>query len=551
MNSSAYKLGLCAAACLSGAWLTGCQDPFDESQYTTYEHLQKLRRIDPVELDRYAESKQGETNQPDADAAPLPDELTIDLALCRQWALESNLALKVQKVNPAIAAERVAESEARFESTLFGGVNYSERESPSSTQLEGTETKNTSGNLGVRVPLRTGGTVTVDFLSRRNETDNQFSILNPAYNTDLSLSVSHNLLRNAGTYVNTAPIEIAALDEQRVNAQTRLEIIRVLAAVDREYWRLAATQRLLVVRQAQHELAKAQLERAENLVKQGVAAEVEVIRAQAGVAQGLEAIIIANNAVLQRQREMKRLLNQPQMPVDSKTKLLPVTDLNPIEYQFDTNALLSDALIQRMELLELEMQMAQDAITVGVRRNATLPLAAFEYRYGRGGLDSGFGSALDQIFEENFDSHTVGLRVEVPLGNEQAKRALNQALLTRIQRSATKELRTKQIKQEVLDAVDNLNAAWQRVLASRQTAVLEARVLAAEERQFAQGVRTSTDVLDAQTRLADAQSSEVRALADYQISQIDLAFATGTVLGSAQVIWTTEELGSVPQTANP
>lgn len=533
-----------AAGILIAASITGCQDPFADSDYTTTANLERLRRIQPVELDKYVKPAEADDRETDAaqDATPLPDELSIDLAQCRQWALESNLALKVQKVNPVIAAERVAESEARFESTLFGGVNYSERQSPSSTQLEGTETKNTSGNLGVRVPLRTGGTVTVDFLGRRGETDNQFSLLNPAYNADLSLSVSHNLLRNAGTCVNTAPIEIAALDEQRVNAQTRLEIIRVLAAVDREYWRLAATRQLLIVRQAQHELAKAQLERAENLVKQGVAAEVEIIRAQAGVAQGLEAIIVANNAVLQRQRELKRLLNQPQLPVDSKTTLLPVTDLNPIEYRFDTSDLLGDALTQRMELLEIELQMAQDAINVGVRRNATLPLAAFEYRYGRGGLDSGFGSALDQIFDENFDSHTVGLRVEVPLGNEQAKRALNQALLTRIQRSATKELRTKQIKQEVLDAVDNLSAAWQRVLASRQTAVLEARVLAAEERQFEQGVRTSTDVLDAQTRLADAQSSEVRALADYQISQIDLAYATGTVLGSAQVLWSQEGL---------
>jgi outer membrane protein TolC len=63
-------------------------------------------------------------------------------------------------------------------------------------------------------------------------------------------------------------------------------------------------------------------------------------------------------------------------------------------------------------------------------------------------------------------------------------------------------------------------------------------VLAAEIRQFDQGLRTSTEVLDAQTKLANARSAEIAAVADYQISQINVAFATGTLLGADNVIWT-------------
>ena len=51
------------------------------------------------------------------------------------------------------------------------------------------------------------------------------------------------------------------------------------------------------------------------------------------------------------------------------------------------------------------------------------------------------------------------------------------------------------------------------------------------------GVRTSTDVLDAAARLADAQSSEVRALADYERARVDIAFGTGTLLGYDQIRW--------------
>ena len=43
--------------------------------------------------------------------------------------------------------------------------------------------------------------------------------------------------------------------------------------------------------------------------------------------------------------------------------------------------------------------------------------------------------------------------------------------------------------------------------------------------------------VDAQTKLANAQSAEISAVTDYQISQVDIAFATGTVLGASKVVW--------------
>jgi outer membrane protein TolC len=56
-------------------------------------------------------------------------------------------------------------------------------------------------------------------------------------------------------------------------------------------------------------------------------------------------------------------------------------------------------------------------------------------------------------------------------------------------------------------------------------------------RQFEVGLRTSTDVLDAQTNFANAQSAEITALVNYEISLVDLAYATGTLLGADKVQW--------------
>jgi outer membrane protein len=82
-----------------------------------------------------------------------------------------------------------------------------------------------------------------------------------------------------------------------------------------------------------------------------------------------------------------------------------------------------------------------------------------------------------------------------------------------------------------------MDSNWQSILASRQNAILAGRLYEAEKRQFEVGIRTSTDVLDAQAKFANAQSSEIKSLTEYQIAQIDLAYATGMLLGADKVSW--------------
>ena len=71
----------------------------------------------------------------------------------------------------------------------------------------------------------------------------------------------------------------------------------------------------------------------------------------------------------------------------------------------------------------------------------------------------------------------------------------------------------------------------------RREVDLAERTFRAEKRQFDVGLRTSTEVLEADARLGDAQSRRIRALAAYEIAQIDIAYATGTLLGKDRVIW--------------
>jgi outer membrane protein TolC len=525
-----YALTTCALL------LTGCEPfPGDEKFYEVTIPPQKLRQIETLQLQKAGNE---EPNRPDANQVT-PGELQLTLEKCRALAMENNLDLKVQLINPAIAAERVSEEEARFEAAFFSNMSYVKTDTPVASwfDLVGSQVDASSMDFGVRVPLRTGGTVTFDLADRRTKTNVTYPTFNPSYNSDLSVSISQPLLRNAGNRVNTYAIRVANYERQITDARTKLEVIRVIAAVDRVYWRLYAARRELDVRKKQYDLAKAQLEQAQRFVSSGERSQIEVIRAEAGVAQRLEAIIVAENNLRDRERELKRVLNKSGLEMQTATILIPATKPDPLRYELEKERLVEMAVENRMEMLELELQIAEDMSTIDYMHNQALPLVTMDYTYNVNGLGPTESDSFDLLYDKRFEDHRLGLQLLVPLGNEAAKSRLHQAFYQRRQRLATRENRAAVIELEVLNAVDQLEANWQRILASRQRTILDGRLFEAEKRQFELGLGTSTDVLEAQTNFADAQSAEILALAEYQIALVDLAYATGTLLGSAKVQW--------------
>jgi len=523
---------LCACALL----LTGCEQfPGDEKFYEIKIAPEKLRQVETLELQ---EAKTEENHRIDANEAP-PKELKLNLEQCRALTLENNLDLKVQLISPAIAAEKVSEQEAAFESAFSTNLLFSKTDTPSATFLDkisGSQVDYVRTGLGVQVPLRTGGTVTFDLADSRVKTDAQ-TTFNPYFASDLSVSISQPLLRGAGNRVNTYAIRIAEYERQITDARTKLEVIRVIAAADRVYWRLYAARKELEVRKQQYDLAEALLEQARRFVAAGDKAQVEVIRTEAGVAQRLEAIIIAENNVRDRERELKRTLNKAELDMQTPTVLVPATEPDPVRYELRKQRLVAIAFENRMEMLELELQIAEDISSIDYMHNQALPLVTMDYRYNINGLGDSRDDSFDLLFDKRFEDHRVGVQLLVPLGNEAAKSRLLQAFYQRRQRLATRDNREALIELEVLNAIDQLEANWQRILASRQRSILDGRLFEAEKRQFELGLGTSTDVLQSQTNFADAQSAEILALAEYQIALVDLAYATGTLLGAAKVQW--------------
>jgi outer membrane protein TolC len=522
---------------------TGCVVLDPEDQYYEYKVPDaKLHTITPIEPNQFTAAPEPTPTEIVPGLPSSMAEIKIAIEQCRVLTLENNLQLQVQLIAPTISAAAVGAEEAKFEAAFYANTSFSSTDTPGQQvkiadgtfiSSSGSQYHNVNSRTGVQMPLSTGGTL--DFSLADNRTHNLAST--PTFDNSFTFSVSQPLLKNAGQRVNMHSIRLARYEKQITDNATKLEVIRILASADRAYWQLYAARKELEVRLKQHELAKAQLERAKRQVAVGQMAKVEIVRAEAGVARQLAAIISAENRLRTDQRQFKQVIDKPGLDIETPTVIIPSTEADLVHYTFDTPKLIEQAFNNRAELLALELQIAEDVSSIDYLNNQMLPLVTMDYNYNVPGTGQTRNDAYDMLNKKNFENHRIGVSLWIPLGNEAAKNNLRQALYQKRQRLATRTSQRQLVKQEVLNALDTVETNWQQIMASRQAAILEGQLYETEIRQFEVGLRTSTDVLDAQSKFADAQSAEITALVNYEVSLVDLAYATGTLLGADKIAW--------------
>jgi outer membrane protein TolC len=510
----------------------------------------KVRR---PKLERSMPPEKPETPSP---AKPPEESRALSIADARAIALENNLDLQIARIDPKIAATQVSEEEAKFDSLIFAKAKYGNKNTPANNLDVVTftpsdpasplkketdkltaipqRTETLEFEAGISIPLRTGGKLTVS--APFGEKQQFKGVASDQYTSALRFSISQPLLRDAGIDNNVAGIRIARYEQQIIDAKTRLQAIRVLAAIDRAYWALYVAWGELDVRRQQYENAADHLAMVKRRVEEGLTAAVEINRAEIGVAERMEGLIVAETTLKLRQRQLKLLLNDPQLDIGAATLLVPQTSPLLARFDLDREQLAQQALEGRLELLELELKLAADTAKIDYLRNQTLPLFMLDYNYASLGRDTrDFGGAVGQMVDGEFSDWAIGARLEIPLTNELRRARLERAVQERIQRLSTQRLRELTVRREIYDALDQLGQHWQRILAARQNVALAGLNYDAELKQFKEGLRTMTEVLETLTRLGEAQMREVRAIGDYQVALVDLAFATGTVLGHSRI----------------
>ena len=164
------------------------------------------------------------------------------------------------------------------------------------------------------------------------------------------------------------------------------------------------------------------------------------------------------------------------------------------------------------------------------RKNQLLPQLDLTSSVGVTGSDRDWDASFDQIQDADAPYFTLGLSLELPLGNRRDK-ANHKIALAQIHQA---ELRLRQFRQSILiqidDALNQAKADFQRIATTREAREYAEQALTNEREKRARGASTDFVVLQLQRNLTGARSDEIRSLADYNKSLSRLRLAEGVGL---------------------
>jgi len=486
---------------------------------------------------------QGMPEQPQERTGPVR-RLTADEAV--SMALEQNLGLRAERLNPQIQDLGVAQARAAFTPSLFSTIRTSSSQSPSSSFLSGSAQTiigdRFTSNLGVRQNLPWGGgSYQVSWDGSRSTTTG-FTSFNPQLGSNVDAQLVQPLLRNFR--IDSLRQQLLLNQKQREISDVRLRqaIAQTTRTVRNAYWDLVAAIANHQVQTQSLELARESLRNNRTRVEVGTMAPIDIVEAEAEVARNEEAVIVSEANIRSFEDRLRALIADPTSPDFWAMRIEPTDQpvMAPAR-TIDVNAAVTNALQNRTDAIQTRKQLESNDINLRYFANQKLPdvnleasygltgLGGTQYEFGQGAFpppiigqaDRSFGSVLSDVFRNQFPSWTLGVTIGYPLGRSQAEAGLAQARLQTTQGQTSLKNIELQITTAVRDAGRQVNTNLKRVQATQVARQLAEQRLAAEQKKFNVGMSTTFIVFQAQRELTNARNNELRAIIDYNRSLID------------------------------
>jgi outer membrane protein len=487
-------------------------------------------------------------SQPAATASPTVRRLAIDEAV--RLALEQNLSLQVQRLNPQIQDLAVAQARTPWTPNVSTNFNTQSSSVPASEVFQPTNIDTTNVNAFANQLFPWGGNYQLSWLNQRRSNNSPFSQQNPLIQSTLFATYSQPLLQNFKIDNVRQQLLISKKNREISDIDLKESVLGTVRNVKNAYWDLSFANASLKVQQQSLQLAQESLRNNRTRVEVGTMAPIDIVEAEAEVANREEAVILAEAQIGQAEDRLRALILDPRTP-DFWTVKFELTDTPSLEsHPVDSDAAVTQALEKRTDLASAKKTLEASDINIKYFRNQILPQVNLNTNYqltGSGGtvrelsddfpprivnqVQTGYGSVLNTLLTNDFPTWTVGFTVAYPIGRSNAEANLARARL-QYQQSQT-QLRNLElgVVTQVRDAARNVNTNDKRVAASRMSRQLAERRLEAEEKKFAAGMQTSFFVFQAQRDLALARNNELRAILDYTKSLNDFETTQEAPLG--------------------
>jgi len=409
-----------------------------------------------------------------------------------------------------------------------------------------------TANAGLVQNFASGAQVNLAFNNThlsQNATDLNY---NPYTGSNLGVTVTQPLLRGFGTALNTRFIRIANNDRKINTLLFHQQLIATVYGVIRLYTDFVALYEDVKVKQETLAAAEKLFSDTKAQVDEGTLAPVEMTRANAQVFATRQDLINSRGVLEEQQAILKNLLTRtgnadPEVQAATiiPTDALDIPEKEEIQPIRD---LFTQALAQRPDLGQASLQIENSHIGLKGAQDATRPEVDLVGIYQSNGLAGplsapgantpfigGYGTVLDQIFSSKYPTFEIGVQVTVPIHNRIAESDLARDELQLKQ----SEVRLRQLQNQARLEVEDATIAIRRARASFDAAVQARRYqqesLEAEQTKYEVGASTAFFVIQYESLLAQAKSTEVAAKSAYVKAHAALERATGSILEQHQI----------------
>ncbi|RJP40397.1 MAG: TolC family protein [Phycisphaerales bacterium] len=465
-----------------------------------------------------------------------PTRVPLRLEDVIRRALAGSFAVEVQRYNPAIEATRVVEAQAAFDAVFFSSLTKQIQDRPTASQLTAADFDLFNLTSGVRQLLPTGMSVSAAWSMRRTSTSLAFQQLNPEYFSDFEVAFRQPLLRGFGLDYNLSAIRVSRNNRQISELQFEQQIRALLRDLEEAYWQLVVARRDLAI--TAHLLGEFEDVYQYLLARQEFdVTKIQLEDTRANLENSKVELLAKQNVVFNAEDRLIFLMNDPELNFIDDVELFP-EDLPTIgHFELDRLGELQTALDGRSDIRESKLRVANARIGVGQAVNQALPRLDLAFTYTVDGLGPSADDAFDELTMHDFTEYTVGIELEVPIGNRAARSAEKRARLIESQARAALKQQIEQVIVDVNVSIRQLTTTYEQIgprfesveANERQVESILAR---AERKDFTQ----LNAELGARRSLAANRRALMQAIVDYNMAIIDLERAKGTLLPYNSVV---------------
>jgi outer membrane protein len=465
-------------------------------------------------------------------------------------ALEQNLGIRIQRVEPQIQDMGVAQARGQWAPALTSSLSRNSQTQQPTSALAGGASSIDNGTfstgVGMQQTLPWGGNYVANWNNSRFTTTNLFSSFSPQLNSNLNVQYTQPFLRNFSIDNIRQQLESSKKTRELSDIQLQGVITQTTRNVRNAYWDLAYSIANLKAQQQSLLLSQQSLHDNQKRVEIGTMAPIDIVQAQAEVASNEQGVILADAAIKTAQDTLRTLILDPGTPEFWNISFDP-TDAPAFEAMaIDVDAAVRNALDHRSDLMAAKNNIQQSDINIRYFRNQIMPDVNANVSYiatAAGGtqlspvdfatIASGaninrsvvsarsYGSVLGDVFGNTYPNWTVGVTFGYPLGTSTQQANLARARLQYEQSQTQLKNLEMQVATQVRAIARNVQTNQQRVRSARASRELQEKKLEAEEKKLAAGMSQSFFVFQAQRDLSIARTSELLAISDYNKSLVD------------------------------